>query len=263
MKRFTVWLVVGAFAWGGSVAGASINHALFTEVLADHVQHGLVDYAALKTDPRLGRYLTLLEATEPELLSSRAEQLAFWINAYNAYTLKLVADHYPVRSIHDIGTGGRIIGWLIQRTPWDIRLAKIGGRKMTLNEIEHEVLRKRFQEPRIHFAIVCAAISCPPLRAEAYVPARLETQLAEQTRLFLNDPRSNRLDLKTARATLSPIFSWFKADFGTNDREVIEFVAPYLKPSYEAIIREQPAVWRIRYSDYDWSLNEQPPPPQP
>ena len=257
MKELTHGLLIGLVVVAGTAKSASIDHALFTEVLAAHVENGLVDYAALKTESRLDRYLARLDATDPALLSTEAEQLAFWINAYNAYTLKLVADHYPVESIHDIGTGGRIIGWLIKRTPWDIRFAGVGGKEMTLNEIEHEVLRKRFREPRIHFAIVCAAISCPPLRAEAYGAERLDGQLDEQARQFLNDRRSNRFDLKTARATLSPIFSWFSEDFGPNDRAVIAFVAPYLKPSYAALMAEQPAAWSIRYSDYDWALNEQ------
>ena len=265
MKNYTLGLLIGLVALAATAKSASIDHALFTEVLAAHVRSGLVDYVALKTEPRLDRYLAQLDATDPDSLPTEAEQLAFWINAYNAYTLKLVADHYPVHSIHEIGTGGRIIGWLLKRTPWDVRFAKVGGKEMTLNEIEHEVLRKRFQEPRIHFAIVCAAISCPPLRAEAYVAERLDGQLDEQARQFLNDQRSNRFDLKTARATLSPIFSWFREDFGPNDQAVIEFVAPYLKPSYAALIETQPSAWRIRYSDYDWALNEQPgmKPPMP
>jgi hypothetical protein len=256
MKCLEIWSVIGTVALAATVRCVAIDHALFTEVLADHVTSGLVDYASLKTEPRLERYLAELDATVPDSLPTEDEQLVFWINAYNAYTLKLVADHYPVKSIHDIGTGGRIIGWLIKRTPWDIRFAKIGGKAMTLHEIEHEVIRPRFKEPRIHFAIVCAAISCPPLRTEAYVAARLHDQLDEQTRQFLNDGRSNRYDLKQAFATLSPIFSWFSEDFGPNDQAVMEFVAPYLKPSYTATSTTQPSKWRIRYSDYDWSLNE-------
>ena len=258
MKNYALGLLIGLLVLAGTAKSESIDHALFTEVLAAHVRSGLVDYATLKVGSRLDRYLARLDATDPDLLPTEAEQLAFWINAYNAYTLKLVADHHPVQSIHDIGTGGRITGWLIKRTPWDIRFARVGGKGMTLNEIEHEVLRKRFHEPRIHFAIVCAAISCPPLRAEAYVAERLDGQLDEQARQFLNDRRSNRFDLKTSRATLSPIFSWFGEDFGSDEQAVIEFVAPYLKPSYAALIAEQPSVWRIRYSDYDWALNEQP-----
>lgn len=237
---------------------AAVDHDLLTEILAAHVRDGLVDYVALQSDERLDRYLAQLDSTRPESLASEAERLAYWINAYNAYTLKLVAEHYPVKSIHDIGTGGRIIGWLIKRTPWDIRFAKVGGVEMTLNEIEHEVIRKRFAEPRIHFAIVCAAVSCPPLRSEAYFADRLDEQLDEQTRLFLNDVRSNRYDLKRGLATLSPIFSWFSEDFGSDDSAVMAFVAPYLKPGYAAMIINQPEDWRVRYSDYDWSLNEQP-----
>jgi hypothetical protein len=247
-------LVVGQFCFAENPAP---DHELFSVVLQDHVVLGLVDYAGVRQDQRLSQYLDQLAKINPEGLPTRDEKLAFWINAYNAYTLKLVADDYPIKSIHDLGTGGRIIGWLLKRSPWDIRFAEVGGKDYTLNEIEHEILRPRFQEPRIHFAIVCAAVSCPPLRAEAYFPDRLGAQLDEQGRLFLADRRHNFFDLKRNRATLSPIFSWFKEDFGGDDESLIRFVASFLDPSLARSLERDAGQWMVDDTDYDWSLNDQ------
>ncbi len=236
---------------------AAVDHNLFTELLADHVAAGRVDYASLQDDSRLDQYLAGFSKTDPTSLPDEASRLAFWINAYNAFTLKLVAQEYPVDSIHDLGTGGRIIGWLLNRTPWDIRFAEIGDRTYTLNEIEHDILRVEFEEPRIHFAIVCAAVSCPPLRSEAYLPDRLEEQLAEQIHGFLHDVHSNRFDRGSRTATLSPIFSWFKKDFGSKEVALLAFVAPYLDPETKTSIQRDTAEWNVDYSVYDWSLNDQ------
>lgn len=257
--RFTgcsiLLLCLGLFP---AYSGAAVDHQLFTQVLQDHVADGLVDYAALDDDVRLDQYLGQLSQTDPTKLPTVDERLTLWINAYNAYTLKLVADAYPIESIHDLGTGGRILGWLLNRSPWDIRFAEVGGEEYTLNEIEHEILRVEFDEPRIHFAIVCAAISCPPLRAEAYVPERLNEQLDAQTRQFVADRRSNRFDHGRQRAEVSPIFSWFEEDFGDDDSEVLLFLAEVASPKTGEAIRQAPEKWSLDYTHYDWSLNDQP-----
>lgn len=250
-------LVVLLLVGGGLARGAGANHQLFSAVLAEVVADGRVDYAALQNERRLDQYLDQLDGTNPAEYTTEAERLALWINSYNAYTLKLVADDYPIKSIHDLGTGGRIIGWLLNRSPWDIRFAKVGGKEYTLNEIEHEILRVRFDEPRIHFAIVCAAVSCPPLRAEAYFPERLDGQLDEQAKIFLNDPRSNRFDRAAKEAELSPIFSWFKKDFGGSDESTLKFVVPFLNEKTAAALRRDGFEWDVSSSHYDWSLNDQ------
>ena len=233
---------------------AEPDHGLLTEVLQQHVREGLVDYAALAQDARLDQYLALLNATDPDALSTN-EQLALWINAYNAYTLKLVADAYPIDSIHDLATGGKVIGWLIQRTAWDIRFADVGGETYTLNEIEHDILRPEFQDARIHFAIVCAAVSCPLLRSEAYLPERLDEQLDEEGRRFLADSSRNTFDLDNRRARISRIFSWFEEDFGQNDAEVIRYLSAYAPATVASDMKAAPDQWRVRYQPYDWSLN--------
>ncbi|MBT5903101.1 MAG: DUF547 domain-containing protein [Opitutaceae bacterium] len=250
-----VLLLLGA----GQVAKSDgADHQIFSSVLQEFVKDGLVNYAALRNEKRLDQYLDQLDRTYPAQYATEAERLALWINAYNAYTLKLVADDYPIKSIHDLGTGGRIIGWLLNRSPWDIRFAKVGGEAYTLNEIEHEILRVRFDEPRIHFAIVCAAVSCPPLRAEAYFPDRLDEQLEEQARQFIADVRSNRFDLNSQRAEVSPIFSWFDEDFGENDAEILDYIAKLAPAEVSKSILENPRDWSLGYSHYDWSLNDQP-----
>lgn len=258
LSRFrTHSLLVFLLAIGGVKGTAEVNHELFTAVLSEHVDAGLVDYAAIAHDARLATYLEGFARTDPATLEGRNEKLAFWINAYNAFTLKLVAEAYPIKSIHELGTGGRIIGWLFKRTPWDIRFAEIGGKTYTLNEIEHDILRVEFAEPRIHFAIVCAAVSCPPLRAEAYLPDRLDEQLDEQARLFLADRRHNRFDVEQKQAWLSPIFSWFEEDFGGSEKSVMQFIAPFLESAETSRITATASAWSVNYTDYDWALNDQ------
>lgn len=254
-RNMIVRLIV-LLSWSVPGLAAASDHALFSAVLADHVRDGRVDYAALRHDARLSRYLAQLADTSPDELASEAERLALWINAYNAYTLKLVADDYPVKSIHDLGTGGRILGWLLNRTPWDIRFAVVGGRTLTLNEIEHEILRPQFEEPRLHFAIVCAAVSCPPLRAEAYQADRLDAQLDDQGRRFLRDGVRNQFDVAGRRARLSPIFSWFAEDFGKTDAAVLRYVSRFAPPDVGRELAAGADRWSVSATDYDWSLND-------
>jgi hypothetical protein len=252
MKLFRLICLVGLILSRATAA----EHELLTAVLQDHVTAGVVDYAAIAEDPRLDQYLAGLAATDPDQLPSREAQLALWINAYNAYTLQLVADAYPIESIHNLATGGMVIGWLIKRTPWDIRFAEVGGKVYTLNEIEHDIIRPQFQEPRIHFAIVCAAVSCPPLRSEAYEAATLYDQLNEQGRIFLNDPRHNRFDPEQRRVWLSKIFAWFAEDFGDDDEAVVRFVGPFMNPTVAEDIDAAAASWQLSHPKYDWSLND-------
>ena len=236
------------------LAAALPDDTAYTALLRQHVREGLVDYAALKGDVRLDAYLGQIAATDPAAFPSAKARFAYWINAYNAYTLKLVAEHYPISSINDLATGGRYAAQLIGKTPWDIRFADAGGRKLTLNEIEHEILRKEFKDARLHFAIVCAALSCPILRSEAYVPERLDEQLDLQGRWFFR--WRNRFDPETKQATLSKIFDWFAEDFGANQTELLRFVAAYAPAPIAASLSAEPEKWKLNYTFYDWGLNE-------
>ena len=162
--------------------------------------------------------------------------MAYWINAYNAFTIDLVVSEYPVKSIRNIGKG----------SPWDIRFIKIQDKEYSLNDIEHKILRVEFDEPRIHFAINCAAISCPKLLNEAYVAEKLDLQLEAMAKEFINDAENNRISSK--KAELSNIFNWFKEDF-TKNGSLIEYVNQY------ANTKASPKA-RIVYLKYNWNLNE-------
>jgi len=223
-------------------------HAAWSAVLARWVDHGEVDYAGLGRDGRadLDAYLATLSGACSQDYEgwTEAEKIAFWINAYNAFTIRLILDHYPVASI-------RKIGWLpgaAFRQDF-IPMPGLKGRTISLNEIEHGTLRSAFHEPRIHFALVCASRSCPVLRSEAYRGADLDRQLEDQARAFLRDPTKNRFDAATGTLYLSAIFDWFGDDFRSAAGSVPAFVGRYLD------IKPDPSV-SVVFLPYDWSLND-------
>ncbi len=234
----------------------TFDHSAFTRVLARYVNaRGLVDYAGLKRDHALDAYLAQLAAANPSQLSQEG-QIAFWLNAYNAGALKLVVDRYPVSTVLRI-TPNRL-GIPIPGTgqmPFKIRFHRVAGRLYTLDEIEHSILRERFQEPRIHSALVCAAMSCPPLRQEAYVAERLSAQLDDQMRTWLHDTTKNRIPDGNDRVSLSQIFDWFKADFGGSDAAVQRYIARYFDGAVQTKL--QAAGYRVGHLHYNWDLNKQ------
>ena len=220
------------------------THARFTRVLKKHVSKGWVNYAALRKDRKdLDSYLKSLEVVPKKDFQdwSDSQKIAFWINAYNAYTLKLIIDNDPVKSIKDLGNIFKSV-FGIDFIP----LNNLFGGVVDLNHIEHGTLRKNFSEPRIHFALVCASMSCPALRSEAYRAKDLDEQLDEQARTFLTDVNKNRYDRESNTLYLSRIFSWFSGDFRKASRTIRNYVAQYL---------EFPTDVRVEYLDYDWSLN--------
>jgi hypothetical protein len=227
-------------------------HATFSTLLARHVRDGWVDYAGLARDDRraLDRYAAHLSAVTRACLDAwpRSDRFAFWINAYNASTLRLILDHYPIASV-------RSIGWLPGAAFRDAFIAMPGVRDQpfSLNDIEHGVLRPDFRDARVHFALVCAAKGCPALRSEAYRRADLEQQLDDQARRFLADPTKNRAD-ETARVLrLSEIFEWFREDFERDAGSLAAYVRRF-GPAPMAAVAAAPDV-RIEFLDYDWSLN--------
>ena len=238
-------LAAGSGAW-------AFDHSEFTGLLQDYVKQGVVDYRGFGSDPRFDSYLDALGRTDPETLNSRDEKLAFWINAYNAYTIKIVADSHPVESIKDLREEK-----LFGKGVWDRKdFVVIGGEPMSLNEIEHEIIRVEFDEPGIHFALVCAAKSCPPLRSEAFVASRLREQLDDQGRVFLSDQKKNGFDIDRKRANLSKIFQWYGGDFGIGKTEVMRTIAPLLPAGVREAVEDDPGEWRVSYMKYDWSLND-------
>ena len=220
----------------------AVAHKLWSELLEQHVDdQGVVDYQGfLRDSAKLNTYLRLL-ADAPPANNTRAEQLAYWINAYNAFTIKLVIDHYPISSIKEIKRGIPFVN-----SVWDIKWIRIGGRLYDLNDIEHGILRKKFDEPRIHFAINCASVSCPTLLAKAFEANRLEEQLDFVARRFVNDTSRNQL--QAGDVHLSKIFKWYKGDFTKNMS-----LAAYINQYSSVKISE---VEKIRYKKYNWTLND-------
>ena len=237
----------GSIALPASLAEEPPSHQVWTLLLQKHVdENGMVDYKAfLKDRGQLKSYLQLLEENPPSEQWSDAEKLAYWINAYNAYTIDLVLEHYPVKSIKDIGS---VIQIPFVNSPWDVKFIGIGGKEYDLNNIEHNIIREEFEEPRIHFALVCAAISCPKLRREAYTAEELEDQLKEQTEDFLANPKRNKIEPN--EVALSKLFDWYQGDF-TEEGSLIDFLNQYSPVQ----IKEGAG---IEYMEYNWSLNKQP-----
>lgn len=222
------------------------SHEAFTELLKQHVdQRGTVDYPGFIRDSvKLNAYLELLGEHPPQKTWSQNEQMAYWINAYNAFTIQLITKHYPLKSIKDIGSKIQIP---FVNTPWDIKFISIGKSRYDLNNIEHGILRKKFDDPRVHMVLVCASKSCPILLNEAYDPARLDAQLTRQTKVFLEDPSRNQVSPREPK--ISMIFNWYAMDFNKNGGSVIDFIN-----RYATVNIQQDA--KITYLDYDWNLNE-------
>ena len=218
-------------------------------MLGAYVTDGMVDYDAFQRDPRFTAYLALLERSRIATMS-RPEQLAFWINSYNAYTIALLNQRGERRSIRDIN---KVLGVTL-KSPWAERIVKADGRVLSLDEVEHGIIRPQFQDPRIHVALVCAALGCPPLRSEAFVAARLDAQLDDQARRFLAVRQKNRVDVARGVVYGSPIFTWYRDDFGGTLQGVGAFWARYLPAGAEQdLVRSGRFRWED--TDYDWRLN--------
>jgi hypothetical protein len=235
----------------------TFSHAEYDALLKKIVHvtgsKSLVNYTILKQER------TILDAYIQKIATVSAEnfktwhphaQLAFLINAYNALTLQLVIDHYPVSSIKDTGTESQ--------SAWSKEFFTLFEKNRSLDFLEHEFIRKRYNESRIHFALVCAAISCPPLRAEAYTGELLLTQLEDQKEKFLLDADRNYVNVEEKKIYLSKLFSWFKSDFENaipgQRRPIYEYIEPYLSKSFTLY-----PTFKIAYLPYDWKLNDYQP----
>ncbi len=222
------------------------SHKIFDELLKRNVsENGLVDYKGFINDKaKLEQYLEILSKNAPDREKwSEEEQLAYWINVYNAFTIKLIVDNYPVESIQDLHPTVKIP---LVNTVWHKKFFQIGGKDASLDEVEHKILRKEFDEPRIHFAVNCASYSCPPLLNEAFVAEKIDKQLESQVKKFINDKRHNKIT--PDKIEISQIFSWFKGDF-TNKGSLIDYLNQYSNVK----INPDAKVSNIKY---DWSLNE-------
>ena len=224
------------------------SHELFDQVLQKYVDsQGRVDYAGLKSDPgTLESYLDLLAVNAPSDKATFQTGLAFWINAYNALTIKGVVDNYPTTSVRKI----KLFGGFFSRIKF-----QVGGRSYTLDNIEHDIIRYEYGDPRIHFALVCASLGCPILEKRAFVSETLEEQLDNATAKFINNPEKVRLDRENRMLYLSKIFEWYTEDFEDTHDSVINFIAEYLPETDAAFLKKEKV--QLQYLEYDWSLNVQ------
>ena len=241
-------------------ANQAFNYQDYADVLGTYVNDaGLVDYEGLQANrEQLDRFNQSLANVTPEIYNSwsEPEQIAFWMNAYNSLTLQSIIDQNPLKdSIRKISG------------VWNKRKFAIAGDSKTLDNIEHDTLRKDFNEPRLHVALVCAAMSCPPLRNEPYLPEQLEAQLDDQVQKFLVSPHGFKLDRQENRVFLSSIFKWYgqdwEQDYGVKDRfagnnkqrAVLNFLSAYLSPEDRQYLEQ--GSYKVKHLDYDWSLNKQ------
>jgi len=242
-------------------AAASFDHGPFTRVLQTYVDdHGMVNYQDLRNSAdraQLESYVTSLAQADSSRMS-RQEKIALYINAYNAFTLKLIVDHYPVKSIRKIPGLSGVIGL----GQWSKERWVLEGRKISLNSLEHKMLRP-MGDPRIHFALVCAAKSCPPLARQAYTGSSLDDMLREQGTIFNQSAKGLQTTVdkgvlgERPTLTLSRIYKWFKADFLEAADDLAGYVLPYASPEDQAFIRSHHKKLKVDYLPYDWNLNEQ------
>jgi hypothetical protein len=213
--------------------------SIFNNLLQAHVTNeGVVDYKSFKADKsKLDSYISYLENTNPDNSWSDNKKKAFWINAYNAYTIKLILENYPLKSILDIKKDGK--------TAWKIPFAKVGGKTYTLDHIEHQILRKKLFDPKIHVGVNCASGSCPKLGNIAFTESNVDAELTKLMKAFVNDPTRNKLTKK--KVQISEIFNWFKDDF-TKKGSVVDFLIKYSDTEINPKAK-------ISYLKYDWSLN--------
>ena len=211
----------------------------------DGVSLNSVAYKILKGDPEFKKVTDGLKTASLDDLKTKEEKLSFWINTYNILAVKVVVDNYPVKSIKDVGS--------LFKEVWNRPAGVVAGKERTLNDVEHEILRK-MGEPRIHVAIVCASVSCPDLRKEAFTPERLNEQLDDQTKKFLqNTGKGLKIDGKKKRVYVSSIFDWFKDDFESQGG-VPAFISRYASPSQQKSLKDFGG--KLKYLDYNWDLND-------
>jgi hypothetical protein len=223
-----------------SVVAIQAQSSDFNSLLQENVdKQGNVDYKSLKNNESdLDLYLNYLSKTTPSEEWSKNKEKAFWINAYNAYTLKIILNNYPLKSITNIK--------IKDKTAWKIPFVNIGGKSYTLDFVEHEILRKKFNDARIHVGVNCASKSCPKLGNIAFTENNIESELERLMKEFINDTTKNKISQK--KIIISEIFNWFPNDF-TKEGSLIDYINKYS----EITVNEKA---QIKYLTYDWSLNE-------
>ncbi len=233
-----------------TMTAADTLNADYNEFLAKYVVPqgaiNLVKYAAVTPEDKakLDAYIDTLSKSGPPNGSDEAI-MAYWFNLYNAETVSVVIDNYPVKSIREIG------GSLFSPGPWDAKTLTVAGKPMSLNNIEHDTVRAQYNEPRIHYGFNCASIGCPNLKTTAWTAENFEADLTQAAKDFVNSPRGIAVDSK-GRVTASSIFKWYKEDFGGTDAKVLAHAAQYAEGQTKSALQ---SAKKISSFDYDWSLN--------
>ena len=242
-------------------SAVTVDHSAWNTLLGTYVKPApdgvnLVDYKAFKAAGHkdLKSYVARLEATDPSKLD-RPEQFAYWANLYNAKTIDIVLDHYPVGSIREIEIGSGLLGFIKKSVgvggPWKAQVMKVSGQSLSLDDIEHKILRPVHKDPRVHYAVNCSSYGCPNLGTEAFTGAKLDAQLDAAARGFINHPRG--IDVKAGSVTASSIYEWFQSDFGDGTTGVFNHVRKYASPE---LTQKLAGVSTISSYQYDWKLND-------
>lgn len=245
---FKTLICILTMAGALAAADSGFDYSAWQKVLTARVSEiGEVDYEGLKQNPGdLNQFLDQIAKTSPknhpELFPAKADQLAYWINAYNALTISGVLKAYPVKSVRYIG---------IPFTFFSRKNYVVGGEKMSVDNIEHDILRKDFAEPRIHFAVVCASVSCPRIQREAYTPANVFDQLERGAKEFVAERRN--VEVQGDKLILSSILNWYGKDFSRDGKSVNDFLKAHAAPSLAAQLDK---VANVSFRDYDWNLNQ-------
>ncbi len=230
----------------------SIDHSSWNDLLSRNVRKrndgvNLFNYAGISAADRsnLAGYIANLSGISISQYN-RDEQLAYWINLYNALTVQLILDHYPVDSIRDI----KISPGLFVIGPWNASLVSIEDENLTLNDIEHRILRPIWRDPRIHYVLSCASIGCPNLRDRAYQSSAMDGLLDQAATAYVNDPRG--VSIVNGKVSVSKIYDWFISDFGGSEKTVLRHIKQFAKPQLAARLRE---IGKLSGEHYDWSIN--------
>ncbi len=243
LKYITGLSLLFLFFASHCLATDNIDNQIYASLLKKHVIDKRVNYDGFKKDEKLlDNYLSILSQTDVKSLSGN-NLFAFYINVYNAFTIKLILTKYPgINSIKEIGN--------FFSNPWSKKFILLRGRTVSLDHIEHDILRPKFKDPRVHFAINCASKSCPPLLNEPYEGKTLETQLDDQTKKFINDKKNTFI--KGDTLFISKIFKWFKKDFSDNP---LSFIKRHASGELKEELNSHGENINLSYQTYDWSLN--------
>lgn len=241
------------FSANNANATMTVDHSAWERLLtayvvpsADRINRFAYGRVSAGDRKALKAYLNALQGVKVTALKAD-EQRAFWINLYNALTIDVVLDRYPVKTIKDISLGGGFFA----SGPWKKTLVTVEGKQLSLDNIEHDILRKVWRDPRVHYAVNCASISCPNLMAKAFTAANLDKMLTQGAKDYVNHPRG--VKVSGGKVTLSRIYSWYRSDFGSSDADVLKHLAAYAEP---ALKKQLAGIETIDGYDYDWSLNE-------